>query len=45
MSSRRLPATIALCVWTVLVWTTRIVNIVGDDDLTGAEKSAAPCSP
>jgi hypothetical protein len=38
MSSRRLPATIALCVWSVLVWTTRIVNIVGDDDLTGAEK-------
>lgn len=38
MSSRRLPATIALCVWTVLVWTTRILNIVGDDDLTGAQK-------
>lgn len=38
MSTRRLPATIALCVWTLLVWTTRIGNIWGDDDLTGGEK-------
>jgi hypothetical protein len=38
MSSRRLPATIALCVWTVLVWTTRILNILGDADLTGIQK-------
>ena len=38
MSPRRLPATIALCVWTLLVWTTRIGNIWGDDDLTGGER-------
>ncbi len=38
MSTRRLPATIALCVWTLLVWTTRIGNIWGDDALTSGEK-------
>jgi len=38
MSTRRLPATIALCVWTLLVWTTRIGNIWGDDELTSGEK-------
>ena len=38
VSPRRRPATIALCVWTLLVWTTRIGNIWGDDDLTSGEK-------
>lgn len=38
MSTRRLPATISLCVWTLLVWTTRIGNIWGDDELTTGEK-------
>ena len=38
MSARRLPATIALVAWTLLVWTTRISNIWGDDDLTSGEK-------
>ena len=38
MSTRRLPATIALVAWTLLVWTTRIGNIWGDDDLTSGEK-------
>src|SRR5688500_13349406 len=37
MSSRRLPA-IALVAWTLLVWTTRIGNIWGDDALTTGEK-------
>jgi hypothetical protein len=40
--SRRLPANarvaVALCAWTLLVWTTRIGNIWGDDDLTTGEK-------
>ena len=36
--SRRRPSTIALCAWTLLVWTTRVGNIWGDDDLTTAEK-------
>jgi hypothetical protein len=36
MSSRRW--TIVLCAWTVLVWTTRINNIWGDDALTDGEK-------
>ncbi|MEQ1786612.1 MAG: hypothetical protein ABL966_06135 [Acidimicrobiales bacterium] len=36
--SRRLPLTIALCGWTLLVWTTRIGNIWGDADLTDGEK-------
>jgi hypothetical protein len=36
--SRRRPATLALGVWTLLVWTTRIGNIWGDDDLTDGEK-------
>jgi hypothetical protein len=38
MSTRRLPVTIALCAWTLLVWTTRIGNIWGDADLTTGEK-------
>ncbi len=38
MSTRRLPATIALCGWTLLVWATRILNILGDDDLSGTQK-------
>jgi cobalamin synthase len=38
MSTRRLPATIALVAWTLLVWTTRIGNIWGDDGLTSGEK-------
>ena len=38
MSRRRLPATVALVVWTLLVWTTRIGNIWGDDALTDGEK-------
>jgi hypothetical protein len=38
MSSRRPPATITLVGWTLLVWTTRIGNIWGDDDLTSGEK-------
>jgi cobalamin synthase len=36
MSSRRW--TIALCAFTLLVWTTRIGNIWGDDELTDGEK-------
>ena len=36
--SHRLPCTIVLCAWTFLVWTTRIGNIWGDDDLTSGEK-------
>jgi hypothetical protein len=36
--SRRPPATLALCAWTLLVWTTRMGNIWGDDDLTTGEK-------
>jgi hypothetical protein len=38
MSTRRPPATLALVVWTLFVWTTRIRNIWGDDALTGGEK-------
>ena len=38
MPSRRPPATIALCIWTVLVWTTRIANIWRDHALTDGEK-------
>ncbi len=34
----RRRATIALVVWTLLVWTTRINNIWGDDALTTGEK-------
>ncbi len=37
MSGRRW--TIALGAWTVLVWTTRIVNIAGDEALTGMQKA------
>lgn len=38
MSSRHLPATFALIVWTLLVWTTRIGNIWNDKGLTDGEK-------
>ena len=38
MPTRRPPAAIALVLWTLLVWTTRIGNIWGDDDLTSGEK-------
>jgi cobalamin synthase len=38
MSTRRRPATIALLVWSLFVWTTRIGNIWGDDALTNGEK-------
>jgi hypothetical protein len=37
--TRRSIAPIALVAWTFLVWTTRIRNIVGDDELTGGERS------
>ena len=40
MSTPRMPATLALVAWTFLVWTTRINNIVTDDDLDGAGKVA-----
>ncbi len=33
-----MPAQLALVVWTLLVWTTRIGNIWGDDALTTDEK-------
>jgi hypothetical protein len=36
--SRRFPAILALCAWTLLVWTTRLGNIWGDDDLTTGEQ-------
>lgn len=39
MSTPRQPAVIALVVWTLLVWTTRIGNIWGDDALSTADKS------
>jgi hypothetical protein len=38
MSTPRPRATIALVVWTFLVWTTRISNVWGDDALTTGEK-------
>ena len=38
MPTRRLPATIALCVWTLLVWTTRIANIWRDHTLSDSDK-------
>jgi hypothetical protein len=38
MPTRRLPATIGLCLWTLLVWTTRIANIWNDAALSDAEK-------
>ena len=40
MSPRRSPATVALVVWTLLVWTARIGNIWGDHALTAGEKWA-----
>jgi hypothetical protein len=39
MSARRPPATLALVAWTVLVWTTRINNILTDDALGGGDKA------
>jgi hypothetical protein len=36
--SRRLPCTIALCAWTLFVWTTRIGNIWGDAELSTGEQ-------
>jgi hypothetical protein len=38
MPTRRLPATIALAVWSLLVWTTRIRNIWTDDALSTGEQ-------
>lgn len=38
MPTRRPPAVAALVVWTLLVWTTRIGNIWGDDALSTADK-------
>ncbi len=38
MLPRRPPVTIAFCAWTVLVWTTRIGILWGDDSLTTGEK-------
>src|SRR5690606_32876502 len=35
---RRHRAVLALVVWTFLVWTTRINNILGDDDLEGGAR-------
>ena len=40
MSTRRLPGTIALAVWSLLVWTTRIRNIWTDEALTTGERWA-----
>lgn len=34
----RHPATLALAAWTLLVWTTRIRNILGDDALSTGEQ-------
>ena len=34
----RLPATIALAVWSLLIWTTRIRNIWTDDELSRSEQ-------
>lgn len=36
--SQRLPVTLALCAWTLLVWTTRIGNVWGDSALSTGEK-------
>jgi hypothetical protein len=38
MPTLRRPATVALVAWTLLVWTTRISNIWGDDALSDGEK-------
>lgn len=38
MSTARRPATVVLVVWTLLVWTTRISNIWGDQALSDGEK-------
>lgn len=39
MPDRRPWPPMALVGWTVLVWTTRIRNIVGDEELTGADRA------
>ena len=38
MRTPRLPATIALVVWSLLVWPTRIRNIWADDELSTGEQ-------
>ena len=38
MPSRWLPATIALAVWSLLIWTTRLRNIWTDDALSPGEQ-------
>ena len=38
MSTRRLPASIALAVWSLVVWTTRIRNIWTDDAMSTGEQ-------
>ena len=38
MPTRRVPATIALAVWSLLVWTTRIRNIWTDEELNTGEQ-------
>ena len=38
MAVRALPAAIALAVWSLLVWTTRIRNIWTDDELSTGEQ-------
>lgn len=38
MSTPRRPVTVALVVWTLLVWTTRIANIWDDDAMSEGEK-------
>lgn len=40
MPAPRPRSAVALAVWTFFVWTTRINNIVGDDDLDGGQKAA-----
>jgi hypothetical protein len=36
----RYPWTLGLVIWSFLVWTTRINNIVADDDLSGGDMAA-----
>ena len=38
MLARRTPATIALAVWSLLVWTTRVRNIWTDEELDAADQ-------
>jgi hypothetical protein len=40
MPRRRLPASIALAVWSLMVWTTRIRNIWTDDAMSTGEQWA-----